>query len=460
MTEISIPSRLNELVLETASGFVVVTEWDPTDFADDEIKNHFDDFAGITTSEGGLDSLAQQSIDALYNLIVNFRSLSDENRELFAQSLTELSAQAIETIGEQLSVQKRNARKQVIYFLIEFLKINEEVAREENNEVEKVALQKGTKAPPKAKAKKADSSYSWLEWRQCCLNLIFQAVCSEPSYLWNMGVVEENFLRGMWSSSLSILEYKPKGVGGAGIPESKIRGLCVAIITRCSALFGTAAGGGLGALSSALLDSIIRAEHMANFCAEICNKSQATLCRDVLLSVSHLAFTGHSGSGGEKNIGTFIESLAKINPDLMCQHLATLKTQIDSPAHQIRSSLLIAMGMVISNIHKVSEELAGRGDLLTQKEVEKKVVDGDDESDNVNNDDEDNQKEKEVEKEVDSAASEKNIAQLSRLRDSLLDLLTERTHDVSYFTRANVLKVFICVLFLYFSFIFSFQASF
>ena len=33
------------------------------------------------------------------------------------------------------------------------------------------------------------------------------------------------------------------------------------------------------------------------------------------------------------------------------------------------------------------------------------------------------------------------MAQLSRVRDSLLDLLTERTHDISYFTRAAVLKV-------------------
>ena len=36
---------------------------------------------------------------------------------------------------------------------------------------------------------------------------------------------------------------------------------------------------------------------------------------------------------------------------------------------------------------------------------------------------------------------DKNISGLTRVRDSFLDLLVERTHDVSPYTRANVLKV-------------------
>jgi hypothetical protein len=51
------------------------------------------DLAGITSSEGGLDSLSQDTIDILYNLILNFNALTDENRELFAQSITELCTQ-------------------------------------------------------------------------------------------------------------------------------------------------------------------------------------------------------------------------------------------------------------------------------------------------------------------------------------------------------------------------------
>ena len=68
-----------------------------------------------------------------------------------------------------------------------------------------------------------------------------------------------------------------------------------------------------------------------------------------------------SVSTGVKNIGAFIEALAEVNPDLMSHNLATLKVQIDSPAYQIRSSLLHAMGFVITYIHHASEDLKGSG---------------------------------------------------------------------------------------------------
>jgi non-SMC mitotic condensation complex subunit 1, N-term len=454
MTEINIPARLNELVLNSESGFQIGSEWNPCDFSDEEIKNHFDDFAGISSSDGGLDVLTQDTIDVFYNLIANFRNLSDENKDLFAQSFTELSAQAIETIKEKQSVEKKNARKQVVYFLVEFLKINEEVAKEENAEIEKLATQKGTKVLSKGKGKTADQTYSWTDWRHSCLKLIFQAVCSEPSHLWNMGVVQENYLRGMWASALSMLVDKPKGMGGPGVLESTIRGLCVAIITRCASLFGGGSGGSIGALSSALLDAVIKTEHMANFVAEICNKSKQTpLCREVLLAISHLHIT--SMSLGAKNIGSFIEALARVNPVLMSSHLATLKGQIDSPAHQIRSSLLQAMGLVVSSIHKASQGHTGstgdKGDTVNEDDDgdggEKKNLNADGEEDedkdresNKGDDVDENAEDKEEEKESD-VVSDHNMAQLSRVRDSLLDLLTERTHDISYFTRAAVLKV-------------------
>jgi hypothetical protein len=58
-----------------------------------------------------------------------------------------------------------------------------------------------------------------------------------------------------------------------------------------------------------------------------------------------------------QNIGLFVERLADIDPELMTQHLALLTVQIDSPAFQIRSSLLQAMGRVLAYIHGMSEQL-------------------------------------------------------------------------------------------------------
>ena len=112
----------------------------------------------------------------------------------------------------------------------------------------------------------------------------------------------------------------------------------------------------------------------------------------------------------------------------------------------IRSSLLHAMGSVISYIHKASEEKMGSG----AGEGEEKDGEGDEEGEEEGekevtppeNEEDEDEEEKEVEeKEGDDSDRDRNISQLIRVRDSLLDLLTERTHDVTYFTRAVALKV-------------------
>lgn len=433
MTEISFPSRFDELIGSSSSGFQVISEWNPCDLSDEEIKNHFDDFAGISNSDDGLNELQQDTIDALYNLIANFSSLNDENRDLFAHCITELSKQAIESIVEQLPMRTKSAKKQIIYFLVEFVKVNEVLSKEENAEADKLSTQTGAKIV-KGKAKKSDSnSYQWLSWRHCCLKYIFQALCTEPSHLWNMGIVQENFLRSMWLCCLTMLEDKPLGMSGIGIVDSTIRALCVAIITKSASLFDTSSGA-LSSLSNALLNAIIKAEHMSNFVAEICNKGRLTpMCGEILKDISRMPLL--STTTGVKNIGIFIESLAKINPDLISQHLAILKGQIDSRAYQIRSSLVHAMGLLISYIHKVSQDLKGEGDIV---EGEGERLEGEDEEADKTGGI--------IDEEGDEILQEKNVDKLCRVRDALLDLLTERVHDVSPYTRAAVLKVWVFLL--------------
>lgn len=46
----------------------------------------------------------------------------------------------------------------------------------------------------------------------------------------------------------------------------------------------------------------------------------------------------------------------------------------------------------------------------------------------------------------DGESSSEKLPQLARFRDSLLDFLLERTHDVSPFTRSAVLKAWLCVV--------------
>ena len=87
----------------------------------------------------------------------------------------------------------------------------------------------------------------------------------------------------MWSFALSLLDEKPVGVAGVGHVESNVRGLCVAIITRCASLFGGGSTGAMSALSTALLNALIKSEHMGNFAAEICARARASMLPAELL---------------------------------------------------------------------------------------------------------------------------------------------------------------------------------
>ena len=170
-----------------------------------------------------------------------------------------------------------------------------------------------------------------------------------------------------------------------------------------------------------------------------------------------------STSTGVKNIGTFLEALARINPHLMSQHFAALKEQIDSPAHQIRSSLMGAMGLVVAYIHREVEALNNNNnnnnnsnaDPSTNQPTDSAVdtsVDGpaavaassDNDMDNNDNDADSVTDATSPNPRADTGSM--NAAQLTRIRDAFLDLLVERTHDVSPWTRANVLKVWVALL--------------
>jgi hypothetical protein len=145
--------------------------------------------ASLTSSEGGLDQLHQDTVDALYSLVTNFTALSDENKELFVESLTELTAAAVSSIGEQLAPAARTARKQLVYFLTELVKANEQLERDESADpaaaTDKPAARGGAKGKGKPRAggkrggKGADDDegagsggFAWAAWRHSCLKVM------------------------------------------------------------------------------------------------------------------------------------------------------------------------------------------------------------------------------------------------------------------------------------------------
>ncbi|KAJ1380307.1 hypothetical protein B484DRAFT_412085, partial [Ochromonadaceae sp. CCMP2298] len=94
--------------------------------------------------------------------------------------------------------------------------------------------------------------------------------------------------------------------------------------------------------------------------------------------------------------------------------------QLDAPVHQMRSAILHAAGYIVSHIHtqldpnSTNANANGTGG-------------GGSGGGKGNSDTED--------------GGEINTASCTRLRDDLLDILTERAHDTNPYTRSTVLKI-------------------
>lgn len=418
--------------------------------------------------------LSQSAIDTLYSLGTAFPTLSPALRGLFLDTLLDLSGKVLSLAADHksLSQQAKNNTKAVLYFLAAVSARVETSLQAQGQPAAtkaKAASQddggandddddddgefngpakKGAKKAPKAKAPKAKAgakgAFNWPEYRASLLELIAEAAEMEPSTLWSMGIVQENYSAAMWGYALSLLETRPAGLSGHTAAESKARGACVSVVVRCVSCFSqSGASCSFTQLTTALLDAMLRADHMSTAAADVCSKASVALASEVLGEVARMNMDGLPASG-VKNIGSFVEALAKSNPQLMTQLLPTVMKQLDSGAHQIRSSLLHAMGAVIIHIHAVcvaaplgAEEPKEPSESKESKEDTKAAKDGDED------DDEDEDKEASPEGEGDKSDRDfrKNPALLPRVRNSLLDMLVERTHDKSPYSRAAVLRV-------------------
>ena len=124
------------------------------------------------------------------------------------------------------------------------------------------------------------------------------------------------------------------GTNSHNASEIGIRTLCVDIIAKATKLFGNYdTSGSYTSLATCLINSLTTSDYMSTFMAEICTKCNHLLIQDLLHEISkpHIAKMPNV-----KNVGTYIELLTKLNPELIIKNLPVINGQIDSPAHQIR----------------------------------------------------------------------------------------------------------------------------
>ncbi len=384
--------------------------------------------------------LPQDAIDTLYSLTKFFVQLSEQNRELFTTTLIEKTAYLMDFIfqkvqkGEeavsqtQFDQEFKNGVKIIFYFFCCATAHIETVCGSSSSALDaptkKAGAAKGTK---KAAKKTEDEDFSWASIRIIFLQTLKRMLTVPPSLLWSMGIIQENFLSGIWGYAVKLLDERPAGILGTGAAEGAARAICKDIVVRCVGYFGNAnVSGSYTLLTAALLEGINRSEHMSTFTAEICGKSPALLTAEFLKEISAMEFTSQSANtAGMKNVGTFVEDLVKYNSQIMIANLPVILRQLDAGAHQIRSSLLTALGQMVL---KVDTQIKSQG-VVSEPIPVPTTLQGAERST------------EEAADQLDLEGPESQTTMLPRIRDTILDMIVERTHDVSPYTRATVLKV-------------------
>lgn len=371
------------------------------------------------------DDVADKIISFMYCSIDMFGNFTTENQSMYIQYLIDLCKSCVEQMPQSANSAERNAHKKVLYLFQHFCVKMETVAKSAGTAgatITATTKSKGSK-------KKVDADvFCWADLRVYALEVLDRLVGSNLGASWPMGLVQENFLGGVWGYTLKLLVDRPAGISGTAHKEIAARALCAKVFARTVAHFGNAkSSASYAMLSTALLEAIVQHEHIAVSvgaellaqCRAVAPAQGAQVTAEILGEVCRMNYATMP-AGSTKNIASFLEAFAKVAPAAMSDAFPVLIKQLDSPAHQIRSAIIQACGFIISYIHAtVTKQETATGAVAVTVSG---AATGESSTD-------------------DADSSERNTAGLVRSRDVILDILVERAHDVNPYTRAVVLKV-------------------
>ena len=352
--------------------------------------------------------------------------MSSENQALFVDYMLDISRRMIALLPSVACNSTKSAYKKVLY-LFQYLCSTAEQSLKSSSAGGAVVSSSSAATPAKSKSSKKGTlkptCFSWMEWRHASLEVLLQLVASDLGSCWSMGIVDENFLSHCWNYPLKLLIDRPAGVGGTSHKDIASRALCVQVVSGAVRHFGSAqSSSSYETFSAALMDSIVQVEHMgasiaAEICSQCCDGSSAAveggkhMVADIIAVISRMSYSQMPASG-IRNVAAFIESFAKTSPSTLAESFPLLLNQLDAPVHQIRSAILLAGGSIIVHIHETITSLSTSFNTVDEAAI-----------DNSSDD------------------RMKNTGSLGRFRDSLLDVLMERIHDMNPYTRTTVLKV-------------------
>jgi condensin complex subunit 1 len=266
------------------------------------------------------------------------------------------------------------------------------------------------KISTKEKEKKAQAE-CFQNSRESCARAMLTAVKAmweNKSTLWKRGVPDENVVSLPCRISYQMLET------ATGVIARKLSSGDVAL--QIIALTVDQADSLLGTIVAALVDLLHSFEHIAPLAAELCcmvsHEPTNKLALELFREIGHLNVSGSSASdatgkaSGIRYIAPFIHELAALQPKFVLKHISLVLPHLQTESYNLRSSIVAAIGHVLIKC--------------------------------TDQDSDDNENEIYNEQEGEESLNTKN--NMSEKRENMFDILTERSHDTSSFTRGMVLK--------------------
>ena len=242
-----------------------------------------------------------------------------------------------------------------------------------------------------------------------------QSMGKHRSTLWQRGVPDESVVGLPCRISYQMLESATGVVARKAASADAALGMIAATVDSADKLLGT--------VVAALMDLLHSYEHIAPLVAELCtmvseeprNRLAVELLREIGRLDAQNASGGDTGgkASGIKNLAPFISELATSRPRIVLSNISLLLPHLNSEPYGLRSSIVNAIGQILVHIGKEGSE---RHD------------DDDEEEDHENSDE---------------SKAVVGKQSLQKSRTALLDILADRVHDVSSFTRVAVLKAWI-----------------
>ena len=277
---------------------------------------------------------------------------------------------------------------------------------------------KSKKGASKSKKNQNDKGEDLAASRSMCAEAMYVAsitMSTNKSKLWKRSVPDEAVVGLPCRIAYVILESATGVLARKASSGDQALKMIAATVDSAPCLLNT--------VVAALVDLLHTYDHMAPLVAELCtivNENPTNvLATELLREIGRLDTSGYVDSAagnkasGIKNVAPFISELAAVRPRVVLSNISLLLPHLDSEPYVLRSAIVNSIGHIL-----VREDQT-----LLETKVDKDSDSGDESGD--------------------ESKEERQIVNMAKTRTSLFDILCDRTHDITSFTRAASLKVLI-----------------